>query len=528
MGPTECDANVVVGRRGIVVAAMPRISTLALLALLPALACLQPGSYACDGDTQCRARDGGACVDGYCAYPDDDCDSLLRYGPYAAGTLAGACVPTLEPTTGSTTAVTSEGGSSGSDDGSLPPVAHCGNGVIDEGEDCDDGNRDAGDSCPPQCAASGSILWTVTYDGEAHSEDRGFGMAIDPDGDTFWVAGFTTVDVTHGHDMLLQRRWIEDGSLVWTRNIDGDAHVDDHGENVAIDAEGRPWLVGQWVTGATAGDVWVGSFERDGSPRASFTYDEQGGDDHGHGIAVTASGELAVVGTIDLGATPDAPDAALWLQRYDGNGVPTGEAVVRNPSTSLDIALQVVSDGDALFVTGDLSDDAGVEQVWTARYDADDTLVWEGLGNAADVGPYPRGVGIAKDVDGGCGIAGVLSADMWIQRYAADGTPGLNLVVTGDADGQDEAADIAFLPDGRFIVVGFLDFATVGFATGDAWVRLYQPDGTPAWTDVYDGPSEEIDKALAVGLTAHDSAIVVGYETVPGQSRDVWMRHYAL
>jgi hypothetical protein len=93
---------------------------------------------------------------------------------------------------------------------------------------------------------------------------------------------------------------------------------------------------------------------------------------------------------------------------------------------------------------------------------------------------------------------------------------------------HDEAADVAFAPDGSYIVAGFIDFATDGFATADAWVRKYAPDGTEEWTDTYDGPAHEIDKALAIAVTDDYSAIVVGYETVPGQARDVWMRRYAL
>ncbi len=497
-------------------------ASLLLLPLLPG-ACLRPGSYACEDAAQCKSDAGGACVDGWCAYPDGTCGSGLRFGERSPDDVAGSCV-------GATASGDSSGGSgpagSSTDDGG-PPASSCGNDVVDEGELCDDGNRLGGDGCHPQCVAPGTILWTATYDGEAHGDDRGFGMAIDPDGESFWVAGFTTVDDANGSDLLLQRRWIEDGSLVWTQSRDGEAHGEDIGEDVAIDAAGRPWLVGRITSTATAGDVWVGSFDRDGTPGASFTHDEQGGEDHGHGLAFTASGALVVVGVADLGPA-GTPDAAAWMRRYSPAGEALGDAIILNGSTALDTALQVVADGDGFVVTGDLSTTEGIEEIWTARYDADDAQSWSQLAGAPDVGPYPRGVGIAPDGDGGWATAGVLSTDIWVQRYAADGTPGLNLVVAGTQDRQDEAADVAFLPDGRFIVVGFLDFGTVGFATSDAWVRVYAPDGTPEWTDVFDGESEEIDKALCVGVTDKLSAVVVGYETVPGQSRDVWMRHYAL
>lgn len=486
-----------------------------------AIGCLRPGSYACEEAAQCRDGGTGACVDGWCAYTDATCASQLRYGAYAPADLARACV--------------GAGGSDGSSGGEtsagetadVPPTASCGNDVIDDGEICDDGNRIAGDGCDPQCAAPGTILWTVTYDGEAHGDDRGFGVTIDPDGASFWVAGYTTVDPDDGADMLVQRRWIEDGSLVWSHSRDGDGHGEDMGEDVAIDSTGRAWLVGRLTSAAGRGDVWVEAFGRDGTPGTSFTHDEQGGEDHGHGIAITTGGVLVVAGVVDLGVV-DAPDLAAWIRRFDVDGQPRSPAIVRNNSTSQDTALQVTRDGEGFVVTGNLSTPDGIEEVWTARYDAADALAWEQFGTADEVGPYPRGVGVSSDGVGGWAVAGVLSDDIWVQRYAGDGTPGANIVEVGPNDRQDEAGDIEFLPDGRFIVAGFLDFGTVGFATGDAWVRMYAADGTPEWTDVFDGASEETDKALSVGLTDKLSAIVVGYETVPGQSRDVWIRHYAL
>lgn len=63
---------------------------------LAATACLQPRRYQCTDDDQCRVgeRTGSCIVDiGWCAYPDDDCDSGLRYSTLAAEELSNHCVP---------------------------------------------------------------------------------------------------------------------------------------------------------------------------------------------------------------------------------------------------------------------------------------------------------------------------------------------------------------------------------------------------------------------------------------------------
>lgn len=489
-------------------------------AVTAGVACLRDPGFPCEASDQCLVHEGGFCEEsGWCSYPDDGCGSMRRYGPHAPDGIAGTCV---EPDAAD---------SGGSDDGTVtPPKSACGNAEVDPGETCDDGNRVGGDACPGHCAESGTILWTVTWDGEAHSEDKGFGVAVDPSLESFYVTGF--VSTTPGDpDILVQRRWIENGELVWTRSHGDGAGGTDMGENVAVTPEGDVVVVG--VEGETetiahtAGDVWLRKYDADGEERWTTRYDHAGLRDHGHGVSVSPSGAIVAAGLVFSDpSSPDDDDA--WIQRYDAEGTAVGEPIVRGRLGSRDEALDAISDGEGFIVTGLLTDDIPEHQVWTARFDPSAVLSWEDLAKQDPVGNEARGVGMAIDPMGGVTTVGVLSNDIWIQRYAADGTPGPTIRESGSADAHDEAADVVFTPDGRFLVVGFVDFATVGFATGDVWVRLHSPDGTPLWTDTYDGPAEEIDKALAVELAGDESAIVVGYETVPGQSRDLWIRRYAL
>src|SRR5687768_7942645 len=47
------------------------------------------GTFTCTENTQCGA--GGTCSDGFCSFPDSECDSGLRYGDLS-GPLSGQCV----------------------------------------------------------------------------------------------------------------------------------------------------------------------------------------------------------------------------------------------------------------------------------------------------------------------------------------------------------------------------------------------------------------------------------------------------
>jgi cysteine-rich repeat protein len=483
-----------------------------LFAIGLAAACLRAPGYTCDDDAQCVRKAGGSCVGGACAYPDSTCASELRWDSLAPQEHAGECV--------------GEGGSS--DGGDEPPAVRCGNGVVEELEDCDDHNTVGGDACPALCVGPGTMLWQVTWDGPAHSEDKGYGIVIDEAGASFYVAGFATEEVDEGQDILLQKRWIEDGSLRWSRTARSDGRGNDNGENVALDLDGNPVIVGVAIGEATDGDLFVRKYDPDGNELWSWVHDEQGLFDRAQGVGVTSTGGIVVVGNVSVMRDAGAFDSEVWMQPFAADGTPMGAPIVRGTVGLDDEAVDADGDADGWLVTGRVEGQTGELGVWTARYDRDGMLRWEESAGMDPLGYEQRGVGMGLDPMGGSATAGVLADDIWVRRYDAFGTPGWTFTLNGPQSLHDEAADVGFAADGSYVVVGFVDFATDGFASADTWVRVFEPDGTERWTDVYDGPAHEIDKALAVTVDSKGSALVTGYQTVPGQARDVWMRRYAM
>ena len=91
----------------------------------------------------------------------------------------------LSDTTPSTTAMADD--SSGSDasaegstdDGSSTGDAptSCGDGIVDDGEECDDGNRVDSDGCNVDCVPSGSVRWELLYDAPAGQQDCAYDVA---------------------------------------------------------------------------------------------------------------------------------------------------------------------------------------------------------------------------------------------------------------------------------------------------------------------------------------------------------------
>lgn len=85
----------------------------------------------------------------------------------------------------------------------------CGDGRVQEGETCDDGNDLDGDGCNTDCRRSGVMIWEHRLDLE------GMGRAVDvgPDG-AIYAAGWTT---THFESAWATRLDPQDGSTAWTR-----------------------------------------------------------------------------------------------------------------------------------------------------------------------------------------------------------------------------------------------------------------------------------------------------------------------
>ena len=74
-----------------------------ILPLFALLTGCTANAFACEEADDCAGVMGGVCEStGWCSFPDDGCDSGRRYGEWAGGELAGACVDDVG--TGSTSA----------------------------------------------------------------------------------------------------------------------------------------------------------------------------------------------------------------------------------------------------------------------------------------------------------------------------------------------------------------------------------------------------------------------------------------
>lgn len=327
-------------------------------------------------------------------------------------------------TTGALTETTSEGGST-----TGPGVDTCGDGELDPGELCDDGNVLAGDGCLPDCTP-------------------GTGAALPPielpaDG-TFRC--LTTIDGAV----------LGDGSHVlalggWT----GDSPVD-----ALVQAFAQP-----------DGQPLPGSFVHDG---AFNRFVDQ--------VATAPDGDIVVAGHIDT----DAQELAghLWLARLS----PAGEIVwLREHETILtdpeDLALTAT---DGIVIASRLAGwGPGNKPSWVQVFDEDGEFQWE---HAAPASPewHAWYKGVAIDPDGTIYVVGAgqhmdePTRPLLLEALAEDGAPLWQIEAASPIHKRAEPSGIVVTVDGMLVVAGTESDTSVEFS-GEPGLIAFDKTGANLW-----------------------------------------------
>ena len=387
-----------------------------------------------------------------------------------ASETSGDADPTTTPevpttSTAGTTMVDMDTSSS-SEQTSTPEVPVCGDGVLGSGEACDDGNMVDGDCCSADCGVGpsepGQECWTVRVEGTKNGADRGAGVAVDG-ADNVYI--LTSVVDSFAQSDILIRKYDPGPFSQWTQQYDGGVNGADIGSALAGDAAGFMVALGrQTVTQGEPGVGWISKCTPNGQVVWAFTDPTFAGGD----VALAGdNGDFVVVGVIKQGGNNNA-----LVRKYADGGVELWTEFHAGAANNTDFASGVAVDG---------------------------------AGNILVVGRE------FVDLEG---------FNIWVQQYAADGTPGWSETLDGGFAGIDWANAVAFDDAGEAVVVGRIE---TGSGHSDAWLRKYTTDGAEVWTQTYAGELGQSDEAVAVAIAATGEIAVAGTTEVAGQERDIFV-----
>lgn len=517
-----------------------------LLAATPG--CREPAGFSCSSDEQCTSIDGeaGRCSPaGACGYLDPACASGYRYSEYAPQPWARRCLApqnTSETTVtdGSSTGASLEGSSStqepsSSTTGAPQPV--CGNGELEDGELCDDGDDIEGNGCNPDCRASGVLL--LSFTSQLGGSDEARTVMLTEEGDVV-VGGL--VGESPDTDGFVAR-YRADGLEIWREALVGSAGRVDAVFQVKPAASGNVRALGQVVNAAVKGvtpreDFWVAELNvQTGAFNWAFTRGEDPPSaERGYGLTVLADGDFIVAGRVgdasnsDFGVTrfsvvPDKMGAfqleSIWTQAFDG-GI-----------GARDFANAVAWDeGGRIVVGGALEIVADDYDRHLRMLDLDGAPLrppCEDLGGDDPLAADDRIYAVAVGPSGEVAAAGHATRetedglDAWLGYYPP-GTCDLLWVETepGPGQGSDRFTAVAIDERSNIVVGGFLNTGN----TEDAWLAKYDPTGQRLWAiEPVDGPGNGADAVTSVVIGQNREITVAGRLTRPGDT-DLWVARY--
>ena len=453
--------------------------------------------------------------------------------------------PTVTPPTTSpddTTVATTDALTSGATETTTtPPLPSCGDGQLDDGEDCDDGNDDETDACTSACKAPacddgqqngdetavdcggscGSCTpcpsWTRQF-GSA-SSDFGRGVAIDAE-DSVVVSG------SGGSDGFV-KKFSVDGDELWSDVIDSGAL--DLITRVAIDGAGNALVTGL-TKGSLDGHPKIGNNDAiliKYSPAGARLWTRQYGttqDDRGMGVAIDGADNVFVVGSTygNLDGNMAAGSEDLYIMKFDPQGATLW---TRQLGTSTyDSAWDVATGPDDSVVLvgaseGDFDGHAklGMQDAIVVKYDKNGAKKWSRL---LGTDSFDIATAVAVDGDGAIVITGIVDgsldgnvwagqSDAFVRKYDAAGTTlwsrqlGTPLSESGRGVALDDAGDIYIGGQTETDLDG-----NMSQGDRDIYLAKYDAAGAKQWTQQF-GSSLNDDGGVLV-LTSGGDFIVVG------------------
>ena len=230
------------------------------------------------------------------------------------------------------------------------------------------GSHGSSDGFLAKYSHDGSIVWVKRWGGS--SDDDGVGLAIDPHGDVILTGFFSgaadfgsyTLNSSGAWDMYVSK-WNPNGSIIWANK--GGGRSNDRGLGVATDPDGNVYVTGYFKDTAVFGSqTFTATGERDGyvlKMRSDGTFDwtvpiHGEGTNHGEGIVYSGHDRIYVVGacsgncTFGTLAAGTGGDRDAFVAELDPSG--KFDWVRTGGSRSMDIGHGIALNGPRVLISG--------------------------------------------------------------------------------------------------------------------------------------------------------------------------------
>ena len=344
-------------------------------------------------------------------------------------------------------------------------------------------------------SAPGVPLWTNRYNGPGNYQDTVSALALDAAGNVF-VTGSS-----FGDNPLLEiaiLAYSPAGVPLWTNRYGGVGNVTPG--SIAVDTSGKVFVAGSSVTPWSPYSFVTLAYSNSGAFLWSDHYGRSG-DSFAGKVVVSTNGNVIVAGSSKLSDgfsdyTTIAYSSAglpLWIRHFNG------------PEDNYDqlTSLAVNGNGDVL-VTGYSYGSGSSADFATVAYSEVGLPLWTNRLNFAG-NANGSAAAVVVGADGNAFVTGVSSSDYTTIKYSGEGMPLWTNYYS--RSGGDIPAAMVANADGVVFVTG------TSFATGtyeDYATVAYSAAGLPLWTNLYNGPVNLMDRAVAVATSVSGNVFVTG------------------
>lgn len=295
------------------------------------------------------------------------------------------------------------------------------------------------------------------------------------------------------------------GQPLWTNRFG------DSSGGLAVDPSGNVFVTGSSRNAGGNADIATIKYSSSGVPLWTNRYNGPGNaDDYGTAIAVHTNGDVFVAGN----ASAAGGSSDFVTLKYSNSGTPLWTNRHNGPGNGYDAATALALDrGGNVYVSGYVRGAGGNYDFTTLKYSNAGTTLWtnryNGLGNGDD-GPQALAVDPSSNVvvtGYSPGAAGNL--DFVTIKYAPNGSPLWTNRYDGSANGDDFARGVAVDTNGNVFVTGDT-IRGIGVGLNDYATIKYSPSGIPLWTNFYNGTGDNSDLAYAIALDGAGDVFVTG------------------
>ena len=353
--------------------------------------------------------------------------------------------------------------------------------------------------------------WLNRYNGDGDFSDKYNCVLTDNSGNVY-LGGYT-VNANQRKDYLLTK-YTNSGTLSWSVTYDGSDNKDDEILAMAFGLNNQIIVTGYAKGNNTNDDIVTISYDQNGQVVWTAIYDNllYSQDDQGNDIAVDASGNVIVAGQTDTDPSETSNDDYVILS-YSSIGAQNWSSFYDGSGASKDRALKVkTGSGNSIYVTGrsaNLLDD----DIVTRKYTNLGAMLWtQTFNNGMDDRPSDLKLDALENVYV-CGYSNNGSNDdMLVLKYSSAGVDQWSngFIFNGVNSQDDRASSLVIDATSNVYITGKSDNDPSLIQNFNYKTLKIDPFKNLLWQTDHNGTGNDEDEGTSIGLLASGDIVVTG------------------